>query len=124
MLVTDIGFVLYWLIILFNLLPEDYLYKDYDNEMMVSWNLSFIPLDLLISITGLTGIYLFRTQNNMAVALCIISLTLTSCSGLQAIVFWAFRGDFDITWWIPNVFLLIYPLFFLPQLVKRIARSQ
>jgi len=44
------------------------------------------------------------------------SLTLTVASGLQAIAFWAFRGQFDATWWALNGFLLVYPI---PYLVKR-----
>jgi hypothetical protein len=39
-------------------------------------------------------------------------------SGLNAIAFWVIRGDFDPTWWIPNLYLLIYPFFFLPQLLR------
>ncbi|HFL3236890.1 TPA: DUF5360 family protein, partial [Clostridioides difficile] len=38
MLVTDLGFVVYWLIVFLQLLPKEFLYKDYDNEMMVAWN--------------------------------------------------------------------------------------
>jgi hypothetical protein len=49
--------------------------------------------------------------------LALISLVLTFCSGLQAIAFWIIRGDFDLTWWLPNLFLLIYPLFFIPRLI-------
>lgn len=117
MLVTDVGFVAYWLIVFLNLLPKDYLYKDYDNEMMVAWNLSFIPLDLLISCTGLMSIYFYRKRPQFGISLCIISLSLTFCSGLQAIAFWGLRHDFDASWWIPNLFLMIYPLFFLPRFV-------
>ncbi|MGI6187453.1 MAG: DUF5360 family protein, partial [Brevibacillus sp.] len=50
--------------------------------------------------------------------LALISLVLTSCSGLQAISFWLFKGDFDPVWWIPNLYLLIYPLFFLPRFFR------
>jgi hypothetical protein len=47
-----------------------------------------------------------------------LSLALTSCSGLMAISFWAIRGDFDLSWWLPNLFLLVYPLFFLPGFLR------
>jgi hypothetical protein len=43
----------------------------------------------------------------------LISLVLTFCSGLQAIAFWILRADFDLSWWIPNLFLMIYPIFFI-----------
>jgi hypothetical protein len=48
----------------------------------------------------------------------LISLVLIFCSGLQAITFWIIREDFDLTWWLPNLFLLIYPLFFIPYLIN------
>jgi Family of unknown function (DUF5360) len=118
MLATDIGFIIYWLIIWMGVLPAEYLYKDYDNELLVAWNMSFIPLDLFISFTGLWSIYCYNRGYRSWASLCMISLTLTFCSGLQAIAFWGLRLDFDIFWWTPNLFLLIYPLFFLPKLIQ------
>lgn len=118
MLVTDVGFIFYWIIVFLELLPKDYLYKDYGNELMVAWNLSFLPLDLFISFTGLASILLFRKGRRIWSSYCVISLSLTFCSGLQAIVFWAIRQDFDAMWWVPNLALLIYPLIFLPRLIK------
>lgn len=53
-----------------------------------------------------------------------LSLILTSCSGLQAIAFWAFKEDYDWSWWIPNMYLLIYPLFFLPGLMRDLAKGK
>jgi len=47
----------------------------------------------------------------------IISLTLLFASGLQAISFWAFAQDFSLKLWLPNLFLKIFPLVFLPWLV-------
>ncbi|WP_161487952.1 DUF5360 family protein [Paenibacillus glacialis] len=35
------------------------------------------------------------------------------CSGLQVIAFWSCNKDFDITWWVFNLYLMIYPLFFI-----------
>ena len=117
MLVTDIGFVLYWLITIFHLIPAEFLFRDYTNPLLVYWNWSFLPLDLAISITGLSALWLFRKQNPLWRPLTVISLTLTSVSGLQAVAFWLFAGDFNLTWWLPNLFLLIYPLIFLPRLI-------
>jgi hypothetical protein len=47
---------------------------------------------------------------------------LTFCSGLQATAFWAWRAEFDLTWWLANGYLLIYPLF-LFRACSRNARS-
>jgi hypothetical protein len=55
--------------------------------------------------------------------LALISLVLTSVSGLQAVAFWAMRGGFDPVWWIPNGFLLTYPLFFIPRLLRPLPRA-
>jgi hypothetical protein len=119
MLVTDIGFIVYWLVTFLGILPAEYLYKDYTNEIMMAWNISFVPLDLFISATGLWSMYLYHKKKDIWSAMCIVSLSLTFCSGLQAIAFWGLRYDFDVSWWIPNLFLLIYPLFYLPALIRR-----
>lgn len=116
--VTDVGFIVYWLITFLHIIPESFLFKDYDNPILMAWNWSFLPLDILISITGLTSLYLFKKGNHNWEKMALVSLILTSCSGLQAISFWILRNDFDIWWWIPNLFLLIYPLFFLPRFFK------
>jgi hypothetical protein len=118
-LITDIGFILYWTVTYFQLIPKEYLYQDYQNRLLVIWNWSFFPLDLLISITGLLSIYLHRKNDELWKKVALISLVLTFCSGLQAIVFWIIKLDFDPVWWIPNLYLLLYPLFFIPDLLRR-----
>jgi hypothetical protein len=123
MLATDIGFVLYWLITIFHVIPAEMLFRDYTNPILVQWNWSFLPLDLAISATGLTALWLYRKQSPLWRTLTIISLTLTSVSGLQAIAFWLFAQDFNLTWWLPNLFLLLYPLLFLPRLILQTKDS-
>jgi len=110
---TDIGFIVYWLVAAFANLPPEYLFKDYDNPIMVAWNWSFLPLDLLISATGLSCLWFTKRNAERAEILAIISLALTVCSGLQAIAFWVIRSDYSISWWAMNLYLLIYPFFFL-----------
>ncbi|MDH5160367.1 YvaD family protein [Heyndrickxia oleronia] len=116
--VTDVGFILYWTITFLHIIPDEYLFKDYKNPILSAWNWSFLPLDILISITGFTSLYLYKKGKSTWSKMAIVSLVLTSCSGLQAISFWVLRSDFDPSWWIPNLFLLIYPMFFLPGLFK------
>ena len=122
-LVTDIGFILYWTITLFQMIPDEFLFKDYKNSIMISWNWSFLPIDLLISFTGLSGLYLYKKRHKAWKVLSLLSLTLTFCSGLMAISFWALRKDFDLTWWGVNMYLMIYPLFFLKGLLKDLAEK-
>jgi hypothetical protein len=111
-------FIIYWIITFLKIIPKEYLFKGYSNPLMVAWKWSFFPLDLMISIIGLTGLFLFWGKNNLWKNLVFISLILTFCSGFQAISFWIIRSDFDIYRWIPNLYLVIYPLFFVPLLLK------
>ena len=116
-LIVDLGFIAYWLITLGGVIPEEYLFKDYDNPILSAWNWSFLPLDLAISATGLTA--LRRAKRGVSWSrLALVSLVLTSCSGLMAVAFWTLRADFDPAWWLPNLFLLLYPLWFLPGFLR------
>lgn len=117
-LIVDIGFILYWLITAFSLIPPEYLFNDYQNEILLNWNWSFLPLDLFVSASGLYSLYLFRRKDERWSLYALISLVLTSASGLQAISYWVLAEDYNISWWIPNLFLLIYPFFFLPNFLK------
>lgn len=114
----DIGFIVYWIITALHLIPAEYLYNDYENPILVDWNWSFLPLDLLISFTGLTSIRLYRQNSASWERWALVSLVFTFVSGLQALAFWTIRGDFDPTWWFFNGILLVYPLFYLPRLFK------
>jgi hypothetical protein len=118
MILTDIGFIAYWLVTLLHLIPAELLFRDYTNLILVHWNWSFLPLDLAISATGLTSVWLYKKRYDIWRPLALISLTLTFVSGLQAIAFWVFAGDFNMSWWLPNLFLLIYPLCFISRLVR------
>ncbi|MDP4092666.1 MAG: DUF5360 family protein [Bacillota bacterium] len=113
MLLNDIFFILYWSVTVMHLIPEEFLYKDYNNPILVTWNWSFFALDMFISLTGITSIILNKLKIEIWKQLTVISLTLTFCSGLQAISFWAIQQDFDLVWWIPNLFLLVYPIVFM-----------
>lgn len=120
-LIVDIGFISYWIITSLRLIPDEYLYNDYTNHILVNWNWSFFPLDIAVSGTGLYTLYLFKKDNTRWRVFALISLILTSVSGLQAISYWILAKDFDPTWWIPNLFLFIYPFFFIPKFIKQIG---
>lgn len=120
-LVVDIAFVIYWSITALHLIPAEYLYNNYTNPILVNWNWSFFPLDMIVSASGFYSLLLYRKSNQKWMLFALISLILTFASGLQAISYWFFAKEFDITWWSANLFLLIYPLFFIPQLIRKIS---
>ncbi len=122
-LFVDIGFIIYWVITFWKLIPGEYLFPDYHNVLMVTWNWSFFPLDIFVSLTGLTSVYFYGRDHELWKPLALLSLVLTFTSGLQAIAFWTIQGWFDWSWWLPNLFLMIYPLFFIPRFVREYGRS-
>ena len=117
-LFVDLSFILYWIITFFHLIPPEYLYNNYSNQLMVNWNWSFFPIDILISVTGLTSLYLEKKMNPKWIFMAFISLILTSASGLMAISYWIIAKEFFLIWWIPNLILLFYPLYFITHLLK------
>ncbi|MFC7715314.1 DUF5360 family protein [Nonomuraea recticatena] len=61
MLVTDLGFVVYFSVTGLGLIPPEWAFADYGNPLMADWNWSFLWIDLLASATGLTSLWLLRT---------------------------------------------------------------
>jgi len=124
MLFTDIGMLLYWAITaamalkLLNV-PGELLFKDYHDPRVMAWNWSFFPLDILLSITGLTALRMESSENENWKVMAAVSLTLTFCAGLMAIAYWLIVQDFDPSWWIPNLFLMLWPLPFLYNLLRQ-----
>jgi hypothetical protein len=116
--IVDLGFIAYWFITYFHFLPPELLYNDYKNPLMVDWNWSFFPIDMLISLSGLQSIRLYQSKSVHWIFFALGSLFLTMCSGLMAISFWIYHNDFDLVWWLPNLFLLIYPFFYLNKVYR------
>ena len=122
-LLVDIGFIAYWAITALHLIPAEYLYNDYTNPILVNWNWSFFPLDIFVSVTGLYSIWLNKQNDDRWKIYALMSLLLTSVSGLQAFSYWTLAQETDLSWWIPNLFLLIYPFFFIPTLIRQLTQS-
>ena len=120
-LVVDISFIVYWLVSALHLIPQAWAFKDYTNPIVRAWNWSFLPLDLMISFTGITSVLLARRADRRWMAAALISLTLTFASGLLALSFWALRSEFDISWWTPNLVLMIYPLFYFRRVIHQLT---
>ena len=118
LLVTDIGFLLYWTASALNLFPAEWLYKDHSNPILMAWNWSFAPLDLAASTSGLMALWLARSGRTTWFHWLLVSLSLTLCAGLMAISFWSLRRDFDLAWWLPNLYLVAWPAWFLCALLS------
>ncbi|MEU5861532.1 MULTISPECIES: DUF5360 family protein [unclassified Nonomuraea] len=121
MLLTDLCFVAYFTVTGLGLIPPEWAFADYADPLMVDWNWSFLWIDLLASATGLTSLWLLRRGRPAGEPLMLVSLVLTMASGLMAIAFWTLRGDFSLAWWIPNLYLLLFPL---PAIAALTARGR
>jgi hypothetical protein len=121
MLTTDVGFLIYWTLIATSALPADRMFADYDSPAVTAWNWSFLPLDVLASITGFLALRALRDTRPEASVLLPVSLTLTSTAGGMALAFWAISGDLEWSWWLPNAFLLLFPIPLLIHLARHPA---
>jgi hypothetical protein len=119
LLITDVGFIVYWVSAALNLFPSDWLYKDYDDPILFAWNWSFAPVDLAASLLGLSSLVLARKGSKSWPLLSMLSVSLTFCAGLMAVSFWTIRRDFEPGWWVPNLYLVIWTLFALAQFFRR-----
>ena len=127
MLFTDLGMLLYWAVTAAMALhlidiPGDWLFKDYHDPRVMAWNWSFLPLDLLLSVTGLAALRMESANHANWRIMATVSLTLTFCAGLMAIAYWLIVQDFDPAWWIPNLFLILWPLPFLYAMLRQRER--
>ena len=108
---TEIGMLLYWLFAgtvalgVLNVSPE-YMYSDYKNPVVVSWNWSFFPLDILFALLGLCARF-GNFNSTRKELLSNVSLSLMFCAGLMAVSFWVINGDYEVFWWSINLWLLI-----------------
>ena len=109
-LFVDISFIIYWFLIWVDIVPEEYMFKNYRNPILQDWNWSFLPLDLLVSAFGCLAFFFWRNGNGLWRLSMIISMSFMFCAGLQAISFWWIRSDFDPIWWLMNLFLMLIPI--------------
>ena len=112
----DLGFIAYWLLISLRVLPSEAMFSGYEKPEVQAWNWSFLPLDILASLTGILGNTTKRLDKK---TLLTISLVLTSVAGGMAVGYWAFIGDFELSWWLPNLVLLLFPIWPLTNFTRQ-----
>jgi hypothetical protein len=120
LMLTDLGFIAYWSFAALQIFPAEWLYKDAEHPLMQAWNWSFAPVDLMASGVGLWALWDARRGGNYWRFLLPVSLSMTVCAGLMALSFWAIRGDVDLAWWLPNLYLLTWPMFAVPSCLKNL----
>lgn len=119
--IIDWGMLFYWFVIgsaalgIFSV-PASIMYDGYGTPVIDAWNWSFAPLDILFAILGLTAVYLDRKADDRWKIWAVASLSLTFCAGLMAVGFWTIRGEFNPSWWIPNLLLMALPLYWFVKL--------
>jgi hypothetical protein len=109
---TDLGFLAYWVATATGVLSVS------GGSIMTDWNWSFVGLDVVAIGTGLLSVAFSRAGISSARALMVISLALTGAAGLMALNFWMLRGDYDLAWWLPNLWLFLFPVVALALLAK------
>ncbi len=118
---TDILFLVYWTVAACDAIgvirvPADWLYANAHEPRVVAWNWSFLPLDLAFSATGLAAVRCAARDDGLWRPLALISLLLTMVAGGMAVGYWTLLGEFDPAWFLPNLALLIWPIFFIGPL--------
>jgi hypothetical protein len=127
-LITDIGFLLYWAVSGLALigvitLSSDWMYGGYDDPRVVAWNWSFLSIDLPFSLLGLVAVAAERAGNPVWRPLAILSLAFTIAAGAMAVSYWALLQEWNPSWFVTNLTLVIWPLFYLPGLVRGTAQD-
>jgi hypothetical protein len=125
---TDLLFLAYWSVSLLHLaglvaLPADLMYRDFDLPRVVAWNWSFFPLDLAFSLCGLASVAASRRGSPAWLPLAIVSLAFTVAAGGMAVAYWAILGEFDPSWFLPNLAIMLWPLFFVRTIMRRFGRG-
>jgi hypothetical protein len=105
-------------------LPRAWLYAHYDDARVVAWNWSFLPLDAIFSVLGLSSVTAAGRESALWKPLALVSLTLTATAGGMAVGYWTLLREFDPFWFGSNAALLVWPMFFLPALVRDLSTAR
>lgn len=125
--VTDIAFLAYWGLTAASALglidlPPDLLYSNYHDPRVVGWNWSFFPLDVAFSLTGLAAVRMSAKGDPAWRPWALISLVLSSTAGLMAISYWLILREIEPAWFGINLALFLWPLFFIPRLIREMPK--
>lgn len=124
--ITDLAFLAYWLASSLEVagilhVPPSWMYADFDHPQVIAWNWSFLPIDLGFSVLGLAAVITARRDNPVWRPLALLSLAFTVTAGLMAVSYWVLLGEFNPSWFLPNLLIAVWPLFYAPGLIVEIA---
>ena len=107
---TEAAMLAYWLIAALACLnvisvSPHYMYDGYGQPLIDAWNWSFMPVDVLFALCGLSASHLAMPEEWRG-RLYDVALTLMFCAGLMALSFWFIRGEFAPVWWAMNLWLV------------------
>ncbi len=124
--VTDVAFILYWALAASSQagviqIPPEWMYANYDQPDVIAWNWSFLAVDLAFSVFGLKAVAAARRGDPAWRSFAIVSLTLTMAAGGMAVSYWAILREFDPSWFLANLTLVIWPLFFMRRLMSDVS---
>ena len=103
LIVTDLGLLAYWTLTTIGVISVG------TGDVLLTWNWSFLPLDLFAVTAGLTW-SLLPTGHRWSAPLFLCALTLTFSAGLLAVSFFALWGTWALSWWLVNLWLMLMPV--------------
>ena len=132
MFITDSLFFVYWSVSLIICLggfkpPASLMYKDYQLRHVESWNWSFFPIDMIFTTTGFLSLYL-DTKPSMVYKLyskliALISLICVHIAGNMAISYWILMNEYDVSWFLMNAMISIWPLPFIYLIIDDLVNQ-
>lgn len=124
--ITDCLLLLYWIVAALRQadivdIPREWMYSGYDKAEVVAWNWSFLPLDISVSTLGLLSVAADGLGSMYWRPLALLSLAGTMVAGGMAVAYWIVLRQFDPAWFLPNLALFVWPLCFLPKLMRTLS---
>lgn len=101
--ITDVGLAVYWILTAAGVVSVG------GGSVLAAWNASFLPLDALAIAAGLIWSVL-PADHRWATPLLAVALALTHAAGLMAISFFVLWGQWDLSWWLVNLWLMTMPV--------------
>lgn len=103
LVVTDLGLTAYWVLTALHIISVG------GEAWLTAWNWSFVPLDALAILAGLTWSQLPR-DHRWSGPMFAVALALTHAAGIMAISFFSLWGNWDVSWWLVNLWLTLMPI--------------